>query len=136
MPKYRWTWTLATVFYCGAIFYLSSQPHVVEAAPWWLDWPNSDKLAHVVLYGGLAGLVAVGLIRSNGAALPSRALFFGPVLFATLYGVTDEVHQWFVPPRSMELLDLFADAAGATIIAGAITALRFAVGNPDGPARD
>jgi VanZ family protein len=121
MPKYRPTWIVPTALYCAVIFFLSSQPDLGENPPAWLDWPGSDKLVHLVLFGGLAGLVAMGLIRSNGSTLSRRALFFGPMLFATLYGLSDEIHQWFVPKRSCDLGDLFADALGATIIAGAIT---------------
>lgn len=32
---------------------------------------------------------------------------------ASLYGFTDEAHQAFVPGRSPELLDVFADVLGA-----------------------
>jgi len=45
------------------------------------------------------------------------------VLASTVYGVTDEVHQRFVPGRTADLLDLAADAVGATIAAvGALAA--------------
>ena len=121
MPKYRSVWIAATLAYCAVIFYLSSLPHLGESPPFFLDWTGSDKLVHMILYGGLAGLVATGLIRSNGAALTRRALLFGPVIFATLYGASDELHQWFVPPRSCDIFDLFADTIGATIVAGVIT---------------
>ncbi len=38
-----------------------------------------------------------------------------PVIFAIAYGVSDEVHQWFVPRRSFDPWDLVADAAGAVL---------------------
>lgn len=37
------------------------------------------------------------------------------VLLASLYGVSDEVHQAFVPGRSADLLDWLADTAGAAV---------------------
>jgi VanZ family protein len=39
------------------------------------------------------------------------------VLFSTAYGLTDEIHQHFVPPRQMDGLDLLADASGAALAA-------------------
>ncbi len=71
-----------------------------------------DKVAHAGVYGGLAGLLVRA--RSKGWRRP---VTFGvcavSVLIAVLYGVTDEIHQSFVPSRSMEAADLLADAVGA-----------------------
>jgi VanZ family protein len=35
--------------------------------------------------------------------------------FTVLYGVTDEIHQLWVPGRSSDLLDALADATGALL---------------------
>ena len=51
-----------------------------------------------------------------------RALFLAPIAFAAIYGVTDEIHQAFVPTRSADPWDLLADAAGATMVVGAYIA--------------
>jgi VanZ family protein len=122
MPKFGPLWILLTVLYCSGIFYLSSFPDSDLPSPSLLDWPGSDKAAHATLYGGLAGLIAMGLHRSNRGRISLRALFLAPVALATLYGVSDELHQAFVPTRSPDMLDLLADAAGATIFTGAYTA--------------
>ena len=58
-----------------------------------------DGVAHALQYAVLAALA---------------------VLLATLYGVTDEAHQWFVPGRTAEVTDLVADALGAAVAAGVI----------------
>lgn len=34
-------------------------------------------------------------------------------IFSVLYGVSDELHQYFVPNRLCDLYDVLADAAGA-----------------------
>ena len=38
---------------------------------------------------------------------------FASTVLATLYGVSDEIHQMFVPPRTPDWLDVCADAFGA-----------------------
>jgi len=139
MPAYRWPWLALTLLYCAIIFALSSQPDLGRDPPPWLDWPHSDKVIHFTMFGGLAGLVALGLWRSNGDALPPARRLFAAAGFATVYGLFDEIHQLFVPNRSFDLLDLLADAAGATIIAGVFTvwtARRFnRATQPDRPPR-
>ena len=44
------------------------------------------------------------------------------VLLTVAYGLTDEVHQSFVPGRTPELRDLAADALGAAAGAGLVWA--------------
>ena len=121
MPKFGIVWIALTSMYCSGIFYLSSLQDLDKAVPAWLDWPGADKAVHAALYGGLAGLVAMGLRQSNPRGVALRTLFLAPVVFAVVYGVSDEFHQAFVPTRSPDPLDLLADAAGATIIAGVYT---------------
>lgn len=101
---------IACAAYCAGIFWISSQPKPlgVNESPFY----GSDKIAHMAVYGGLAALVSVGLRRSRPNITP-RAQFWIPVLFAAAYGVTDEIHQYFVPERSFEFADMLANALGA-----------------------
>jgi len=108
----KWPYAAVVALYCAAIFWMSSRPDV-PTGPDLFD--GQDKVVHALVYAGLAALVWLGLRRSN-ARLPARVLFWAPLAFASLYGVTDELHQWFVPHRSCELADLGADAAGALAI--------------------
>ena len=105
------------VAYMAVIFWLSSMPHPPDP-PGALS-SLSDKSLHSLVYGGLALLI--GRALAGGWLRPAT---FGTCLLAALlttgYGVTDEVHQHFVPPRQMEALDLAADAAGALIAALAL----------------
>ena len=84
-------------------------------------------VAHALEYGVLAGLLLRGLTgaRWRGVSVWAAGV---AVLLATLYGVTDEAHQRFVPGRTAEVSDLVADALGATVAAGLIWAWQF-VGN-------
>ncbi len=102
---------LPVVAYAGVIFLLSSRSSLPAPAV-----VGFDKVAHFGVYGGLAFLAARGAHGYGSTRL--RAAVLGALL-AAAYGATDEVHQSFVPGRTMELLDLAADALGAA--AGAFT---------------
>jgi len=114
MKYIRWFITLA---YAAGIFYLSSRQW--GGVPL---FPYADKIIHFMLYAGLAFLCAWSLrvTETYGhAMMPILA-----VGLATSYGAIDEIHQFFVPGRSCETLDLLADAAGAAF--GALMALQAA----------
>ena len=76
--------------------------------------------AHIAAYAGLGALstraAAKGLHQvSFRAALVA-------ILISSLYGVTDEYHQLFVPGRTFDVLDMAADAFGSVVGAGAMWA--------------
>jgi VanZ family protein len=96
---------LPTVAWAGLIFFLSSREHLPDVLP----LPGSDKLAHAFVYGVLAAWILFGASGPTG----SRAYAAAGV--ASLYGVTDELHQYFVPGRSTDVLDWLADTVGATL---------------------
>lgn len=107
MSRFFW---FVTVLYCAGLFVLSSDstPYEVQTV-----FPLQDKLAHMVLFGGLSLVVGVGLRRAGTGTAAFQ--FFVPILFAAFYGLTDEVHQLFVPNRHFELLDIAADTVGALL---------------------
>jgi VanZ family protein len=81
----------------------------------------SDKHAHLGAYAILAALIVWGLTDGAPARTTWRTAAAAAVL-ATLYGVTDEWHQAFVPGREISAADLGADALGALLAAGALRA--------------
>jgi VanZ family protein len=91
---------LPAAAWAGVIFYLSSRPRL--PAP---DVAGIDKVAHFGAYALLASLLIFATERSR---LPLAAA----VVLGLLYGVSDELHQMFVPGRAPDVLDWFADAAG------------------------
>jgi VanZ family protein len=95
-----WLWPLLVAV---LIFGVSSRSTVPEPGI-----PNLDKVAHFSVYGLLGTLLV--RTRAGGRWAPFLA-FAG----ASLYGVTDEVHQSFVPGRSAEVADWVADTAGAAL---------------------
>ncbi|MEP6653998.1 MAG: VanZ family protein [Myxococcales bacterium] len=70
----------------------------------------ADKIVHCGVYGLLGMLCYRGLILTTRLR-PGGALLIS-MLLALAYGITDEIHQMFVPYRSSELLDIVADVVG------------------------
>ncbi len=105
-------YVLLTAAYCAGIFFLSSSANPVGVPDLTL---NFDKVLHGVLYGGLAVTVSVGIRRSR-PGVRGLTQFAAPVIFAGLYALTDEFHQWFVPGRHADLWDAAADVAGAIAV--------------------
>ena len=97
------------------IFLLSSQPATsYEDAGSTLDFiPALDFFVHFGLYFILSVLVHA-VLRMY---LPKRKdmLMFDTVVYALLYGVSDEFHQSFVPGRTLSGTDLLADVLGAVV---------------------
>jgi VanZ family protein len=81
----------------------------------------TDKHEHALGYGVLSAFVLRGLSGATLAGV-SGGTAAGAALLATAYGVTDELHQSFVPGRDASVLDLAADAVGAVGAAGALWA--------------
>lgn len=113
VPIHYW---VAVIAYCSVIFWLSHNPEPPGVE---IRFAGKDKIAHTVMYGGLAGLVGVGMRRSR-RLYGHSALFYVPVLVAAGYGLLDEIHQLFVPLRSFDPWDLAADAGGAILVSWAL----------------
>ena len=67
------------------------------------------KLAHYSIYalGGILILLHINLYKIK----EKRKIILGWVV-GTLYAITDEIHQLFVPGRSGEIRDVFLDSLG------------------------
>jgi VanZ family protein len=46
------------------------------------------------------------------------------VAFAAAYGLTDEIHQRFIPTRSSDIYDLLCDIAGSAFAAVVLTLIK------------
>lgn len=75
---------------------------------------------HIAAYAGLAALTARA--TAKGLCDVSWRAVLGAILISSLYGVSDEYHQLFVPGRSFDVLDIAADAIGSVIGASAVGA--------------
>jgi VanZ family protein len=115
MVQVFWYW-VPVALYAGVIFYLSAQSHPEEQLPSFLLQDVSDKVLHAVEYGILALLCYRAFRWAAGPAVARQAVVLA-IVTASVYGVTDEVHQFFVPFRESSWLDWLADTVGATIVA-------------------
>jgi VanZ family protein len=106
----------------GIIFYLSSQTG--DDVGGWLSvfqqlfpFMQGFDWGHFVTYFILA-LTYAWALRRNGLTWGKKVLV---VLLCTLYGITDEYHQSFIPNRSPDVADLRNDAIGAALAMLAVT---------------
>ncbi len=96
------------IIYCILIFLQSSFPSI-ESVP---ELPYIDKLLHFFAYAVLGALFLRAYttlqVRNN-----LKLLIMLSVLSSSLYGISDEIHQYFVPSRSFEYVDILADVLGS-----------------------
>lgn len=93
-------------------FWLSSlPPHRLPLFGPWFE--GKDKVEHAA-YFFLTGILAVRAARfGEGWGRAKTAVFL--LLFAVLWGCSDEIHQAFTPGRSVEIGDVLADVAGVAL---------------------
>ena len=93
-----------TVLIGVAIFYASS----IESEPAEPGVPNIKAMIyHVLAFFFLAFFLSISLVNGK-----NKKLIILAIVLAILYGVSDELHQFFVPGRHMSLFDVFLDGAG------------------------
>lgn len=96
------------VSWIALIFILSSIPgNDLPEVPGF----QPDKLVHFSLYF----LLAILTLRAFGTQQNRNRIPWIALIFCVGYGVTDELHQLFVPGRSPSPWDLLADGIGAAI---------------------
>jgi VanZ family protein len=113
MGQVLWYW-VPVVLYAGAIFFLSAQSHPEDQLPSFLFKYVSDKVLHAVEYGILSLLCYRAFRWAAGPAVARQAVVLA-IVTASVYGLTDEVHQSFVPLRESSWQDWLADTVGATL---------------------
>jgi VanZ family protein len=121
MISARRAWFL-TGLWALLIFGLSSIPG--RALPEVALFAGTDKVAHLGIYAVLGALAFVAA-RATWTTAPGAANVAVATALAICFGITDELHQLFVPARSADVVDVAADGLGA--LAGAIAAARCSV---------
>ena len=108
------TWTLILV-YASIIFIFSSMPcppQPVEAEDEFIRMLITT-IEHIFEYSILGFLLLAGF-RSGNGRMREKAILIA-ILTATIYGITDEIHQFFVPNRDSSILDVLANGIGASL---------------------
>ena len=129
-----------SVLWMGMIFCESAKPADVSAAesgwlvstvgrlfiPGYENWDKKRveifvekydhpvrKAAHATEYAVLAILLFGALYKASDDDLPDKKRCAVAWLIGSLYAITDELHQIFVPGRSCEIKDMCIDSCGA-----------------------
>ena len=112
MRIFVWYW-VPVILYAGSIVTLSSMSTPQTHFPSWVDG-ISDKILHALEYAVLAILCYRAFLNGAGKRVAAYAVPLAMVA-AILFGATDEIHQYFVPLREADGLDVLADATGAIL---------------------
>lgn len=93
----RWLVRLPAIAVSVAIFLTSSTPIFVPQ-----PFVFADKIYHFVVYA-VYGLTLILAVRTFH--LPPRKAILIAVLFGLVFAATDELHQYYVPGRSADVID-------------------------------
>jgi len=99
-----------TLGYCTFIFIQSCYP-TPETLP---VFPFGDKVFHGLGYA-LLGILFYRTFKAAPNRMSVRMAILMAVFASTLYGISDEIHQHFVPARQADLMDGVVDAIGSMI---------------------
>ena len=96
------------------IFLLSAQSKL--PLPETVSFPGLDKLLHACAFGSLAFALSYWFAVDAWFTEPLKC-FALVCCMAACYGISDEIHQIFVPGRDASLYVWVADCAGAALAA-------------------
>jgi len=94
-----------------AIFIASSMP-AVQTPSLGIDW--QDKVFHAVAFFAY-GLCLQFAVLGISVHMKSVKVCVLVLIIGIAYGISDEIHQSFVPSRMAEVADAVADAVGVAL---------------------
>lgn len=108
------------IIYSMAIFILSAlpQPEFID-----LGFQYWDKILHLKAYF-VYGVFTITAIVALKPELLKMKIMVLAVIIGFLFGLSDEIHQYFVPGRDADVWDLAADTAGILISLTTISIIR------------
>ena len=96
------------IIYCFLIYLQSSYPSP-DSLP---NLPYLDKLIHLAAYA-LLGILFFRAYMAQSFKDNIKLVMILSIVSSSLYGVSDETHQYYVVSRSAELMDVLADIIGS-----------------------
>lgn len=96
------------------IFFLSSQSKLPSPSKTFF---GLDKILHIIDFGSFAFTLTFWFTAENWISNTQKYALL-VIGITVLYGISDEVHQYFVPNRSPSIYDLLADTVGAFLAVG------------------
>lgn len=100
------------LFLLCLLIYIQSDRAVSLSIPSFFSFPYMDKLVHFFIYG-ILGILFLRFFRTIPVKISRKRLIFWSIAAATCYGISDEIHQHFIPLRDADFLDFLADLAGS-----------------------
>ncbi len=118
--KYFLKFWFPVIIYAIIIFLVSSQSKPFGIS---IGADGLDKILHIAEYAVLGFILARAVAGSSEKIIAARLIVI-TFSISTLYGLSDEFHQYFTPGRFASILDLLADAAGGFLGAVIFTLFR------------
>jgi len=104
------TW-LPVCLWCAGIFFQSSFS-TPKIGP---EWPYKYYFAHGLIYALLGILIARAFYGISWWKNRKLLLIVVTTILASLYGLSDEWHQFFVINRTADLIDWLSDMIGSVM---------------------
>ena len=104
LEKNRWLATILTLISASLIFYISS-----------ITFPAGDGSSgpYAIIYHFTAfSYLTLFLLISLTKGKPNKPLIIMGIIFAIIYGISDEIHQLFVPGRFASIKDIIINSFG------------------------
>ena len=99
---------LLVIAYCSTVFLMSS-----SASPRMLPKIiHADKMVHFTAFV-ILGILFFRAFHSQG--LKTLRLMVFTLISSTLFGILIEIHQYYLPYRRAEAMDIAADVAGCLV---------------------
>jgi len=111
MPIKTSLYKYLAILYAALIFILSASPSIAPPPGFVLE----DKIYHFIEYGIFSFLLFLAFYHSRSEFLKKHFIVLSCIV-GMGYGLSDEIHQSFVPGRSCEFLDFVADCLGILLV--------------------